>query len=412
MPRKPNQRSSIYEGSDGYWHGWVTVGVKADGSLDRRHRKARTEAEVTAKVRKLEGQRDSGQVNKAGRPPTVAEWLRTWLDTVAPQKASESTIETVYRPRVENWVVPRIGRHRLDRLQPEHLDALYLELADAGLSPKTILMTHQIISRALKMALRRHHISINVATLVDAPTHRESEIEPLPQASARALLAEASKRRNAARWSVAFGLGLRQSEALGMRWQYVDLDRRRVHVWQLKRRRFRHGCSNSHECGARYHTGRCRKNCTNHDRYCPQRTGGEWHFQRPKGDKTRHVPIPSPLISALRAHKAAQAAERLAAGETWEEWDLVFAGPDGRPINPRRDWAEWKRLLKAAGIRDARPHDARHTAATLLLEQGVDIRVVQEILGHSTLAVTKRYTHVTSKLADDAAESLGKALWA
>ena len=89
----------------------------------------------------------------------------------------------------------------------------------------------------------------------------------------------------------------------------------------------------------------------------------------------------------------------------------MFAQSDGRPINPRRDWQEWKDLLKAVGIRDARPHDARHTAATLLLEQGVDIRVVQEILGHASLAVTKRYAHVTDRLADDAAERIGAALW-
>ena len=83
----------------------------------------------------------------------------------------------------------------------------------------------------------------------------------------------------------------------------------------------------------------------------------------------------------------------------------------GRPINPRPDWAEFKDILKAAGIDDARPHDARHTAATLLLEQGVDISVVQEILGHATLAVTKRYTHVTKKLTRAAAKRMGKALW-
>jgi site-specific recombinase XerD len=77
----------------------------------------------------------------------------------------------------------------------------------------------------------------------------------------------------------------------------------------------------------------------------------------------------------------------------------------------RDDWADWKWLCKAAGVRDARLHDARHTAATLLLEQGVDIRVVQEILGHSTLAVTKRYTHVTSRLAKEAAGRMSRALW-
>jgi site-specific recombinase XerD len=156
----------------------------------------------------------------------------------------------------------------------------------------------------------------------------------------------------------------------------------------------------------------CQARCTKHARYCPERQGGEWELRPPKGGKTRWSALPEELIPQLRAQKAAQSAERLAAGEQWEDWDLVFAGPTGRPINPRRDWGEFKSMLQAAGLRDARPHDARHTAATLLLEQGVDIRVVQEILGHSTLAVTKRYTHVTSKLAEDAAAKIGKALWA
>jgi integrase len=412
MPRKPNERSSIYEGSDGYWHGWVTVGVKADGSPDRRHRMAKTEAAVTAKVRKLELERDSGKVTKPGKPPTVASWLGTWLDTIAPQTASESTIETVYRPRVENWIIPGIGRHRLDRLGPEHLDALYLDMAASGLKPKSVNMAHQMISRALKLALRRGYVPANVAALVDPPGFRDLEIEPFTQDQARAFLAASAGMRNAARWSVAFGLGLRQCEALGMRWRYLDLDAGRIRVWQLKRRRFQHGCTDPNGCGGKYHTAKCRKDCMKHGRYCPERTGGEWIFREPKGGETRHVSIPPPLIPALKAHKAAQATERLAAGDRWEDWDLVFARPDGRPINPRRDWAEWKALLKDAGIRDARPHDARHTSGTLLLEQGVDIRVVQAILGHSSLAVTRRYTHVTSKLAKDAAERMGDALWA
>jgi len=89
------------------------------------------------------------------------------------------------------------------------------------------------------------------------------------------------------------------------------------------------------------------------------------------------------LVAALRAHRAAQLEERLIAGPTWEDGDFVWCQPNGRPIGAHADWSEWNALLKAAGVRDARVHDARHTAATLLPAQGVDQRVVMEILGHS-----------------------------
>jgi integrase len=411
MPRKANGRSSIYQDANGVWHGWVTVGVKADGKPDRRHRRGRTQTEVTKKVEALEKQRAEGVVADTGKIPTVAEWIQTWLSDIAPQTASESTIESVYRPRLEIWVIPRIGRHRLDRLKADHLDALYVELAKSGLASKSVLMVHQQVSRCLKMAVRRRIIGINVATLIDAPKHRDAEIEALAQEEAKAILRESTQRRNGARWSVAFALGYRQSEALGMRWSYLDLEKRRIRVWQLKRRRFAHGCENPRECIKDRHKEGCSAQCTNHARYCPHRHGGDWVFRPPKGGKTRWSVLPEELIPQLRAQKAAQAAERLAAGDRWEDWDLVFAGPTGKPIHPSKDWAEFKEMLAAAGLRNARPHDARHTAATLLLEQGVDIRVVQEILGHSSLAVTKRYTHVTSKLAEEAAAKMGKALW-
>jgi site-specific recombinase XerD len=81
------------------------------------------------------------------------------------------------------------------------------------------------------------------------------------------------------------------------------------------------------------------------------------------------------------------------------------------PLEPQDDWTDWKWLCKAAGVRDARLHHARHAAATPFLEQGVSIRIVQEILGHSTLAVIKWCTHATSRLAKEAAERMSRALW-
>jgi len=109
-----------------------------------------------------------------------------------------------------------------------------------------------------------------------------------------------------------------------------------------------------------------------------------------------------------------------AAGRTRSAWPwashgetgtLVFCSPLGAPIDPHEDWEEWHWLLAAAAVREARVHDARHTAGTLLLEQGIDIRVVQQILGHSQLSQTQRYTHVTAALTKDAAYRMDKALW-
>src|SRR6266545_2425075 len=141
--RKPNKRSSIYLGSDGWWHGWVTIGIKDDGSPDRRHRKAKTEAAVTRKVRELERTRDSGSVLSAGRPVTVGQWMETWLTTIAPRRIRRSTLEA------------------------------------EGLASATVLQIHRILSRALKVALQRGYVTRNVATLVDAPSASHDEIEPL-----------------------------------------------------------------------------------------------------------------------------------------------------------------------------------------------------------------------------------------
>jgi len=134
--RRPNRRSSIYFGKDSLWHGWVTVGVKADGSPDRRHRKGKTEAEVTRKVQELEGQRETGYVAKPGRVPTVAEWMREYLDVlcerlVLSEKMAPRTLAD-YRSKTRNWINPLLGKHRLDRLTPEHLDTAYTHHASPG----------------------------------------------------------------------------------------------------------------------------------------------------------------------------------------------------------------------------------------------------------------------------------------
>jgi integrase len=126
----------------------------------------------------------------------------------------------------------------------------------------------------------------------------------------------------------------------------------------------------------------------------------------------RTIVLPAPLVEELRRHRRAQMEERLAAGPAWTpDSDLVFPDEFGRPLDPARDWRDWKRLLRASGVRDVRLHDARHTAATLLLVQGVDIRTVMAIMGWTEMATAQRYSHAVDELRQQAARRMGSALW-
>ncbi|MFI5931270.1 tyrosine-type recombinase/integrase [Actinoplanes sp. NPDC051494] len=393
-------------GKDGTWHAWVTVGTKPNGRPDQRHVNRRTEAEAEQRVDELLEQTRSNAVVVPGRAMTVASWLDLYLDTVAPRRCDPSTV-TDYRSKCTHWVVPVIGRTRLDQLRPEQLDDVYLKMQRAGKADGSILKTHRILSRALEVAYRRSLVSRNVAKLIDSPTARPVEQSPLTQAEATAVLHAAAGRRGAARWSVALAMGLRQGEALGMRWSYVDFDRGELKVWwQLRRRAFVHGCGGA--CG-RQRGGNCPQ------RHLPLRSGEHvlvdgYLLKEPKGKGRRMIPLPTELVEQLRAHRAGQQIDRVLADSLWTEHDLVFSTDRGAPIDPSDDYRMWKALLAAAGVRDARVHDARHTAATLLLAQGVDIRTVQEILGHSDVRVTQGYAHVSSDMARAAMQGMGASL--
>jgi len=404
--RSSNGRSSIYVGKDGYHHERVTMGVKNDGTTDRRHVMARTEREVTLKVRELERQRDKGTEADAGRAPTVEQWLDHWLNTIAARKVRPSTLES-YRSKIDSAIVPGLGGHRLDRLQPEHVERFSLDSEARGLAPATVLQYHWILSRALKVAVQRGKVARNVCTLVDAPSADRVEVEPLSTEDARRILATAEGEWNAARWSVALALGLRQGEALGLAWDDVDLDAGVFRVRQaLQRQTAHHGCGEAGTDGVRP-CGRKRGG------NCPQRVGGGLVLVAPKSRAGRRtLAVPVELLGALRTHRTEQLRQRLALGDGWTESGLVFTRPDGRPLDPGADHDEWKALLTRAGVRPARLHDARHTAATMLLQLGVPARVAMQVLGHSQISLTLgTYSHVVPELATEDASRIGGTLW-
>ncbi|MGF1662632.1 MAG: tyrosine-type recombinase/integrase [Kineosporiaceae bacterium] len=399
MSRKPNGASSIYLGKDGYWHGRVTVGLRDDGKPDRRHVMRRTEAEVIRLVRQLERQRDAGDLRRAGQRWTVEKWLTHWIETIAVPPTIRPASHASYRVDVVTHLIPGIGAHRLDKLTPEHLEKLYARMQRNGSSPGTAHHVHRTIRAALNVAVRRGHIAKNPAMLAKAPSVEEVEVEPYDVDEVRRLLKTAeSLPRNSARWAVALALGLRQGEALGLRWGDVDLDKGTLRVRRGRQRpRYEHGCADT--CGRK--AG-----------YCPgRRTVSEETSTTKSAAGRRTVGMPAQLVSLLRAHREEQAEDTAAAGDLWQAGDWVFTTATGAPLNPSTDYHQWKDLLRQAGLRDARLHDARHTAATVLLLLGVPERAVMGIMGWSSTGMTRRYQHVTDTIRQSVAQQVDGLLW-
>lgn len=398
MGRRPNGASSIYLGKDGKWHGRVTVGTKDDGTPDRRHVERKTEREVIMEVRKLEKLRDAGTVHKAGQRWTVAQWLTHWVENIAAAVVRENTLSG-YRVAVNKHLIPGIGAHRLDKLQPEHLERLYRNMQDAGSKAATAHQVHRTVRTALGEAVRRNYLSINPAKLAKAPRLEEDEIEPYSVDEVRRFLTEAAKHRNSTRWAFALALGLRQGEALGLKWSDIDLDAGSLIVRRGRQRpRWQHGCDG--KCGRKI-GGHCA------DRIALRTDTAETKSRAGK----RAMGLPEELVSLVRVHKEEQDRERKAAGQLWTEGGWVFTNPTGAPVNPRTDYTEWKRLLKAAGLRDGRLHDARHTAATMLLILGVPLTAVMGLMGWSDSAMGVRYQHLTTQVRSDIAKQVGGLIW-
>ncbi|MER7670670.1 site-specific integrase [Kitasatospora sp. NPDC096128] len=395
--RKPNGDSSIYEGSDGRWHGRVTVGVKDDGTPDRRHVSAKTRPEVTAKVRKLEKLRDDGSVPKAGQKWTVAKWLTHWIKEIVPGAVSENTYAG-YEVAVRVHLIPGLGAHRLEKLEPEHLERFYKKMQAAGSAAGTAHQAHRTVRVALGEAVRRQHLTRNVATIAKAPKLEEEEVEPFEIEEVQALMETARKRRNSARWIFALALGLRQGEVLGLLWKDVDFARGVAWVKRGRLRpKYRHGCGD--RCGRK-------------PGFCPQKEPIRRETKDTKSRAGRRaVPLPEQLVVILRQHKEEQDRERALARELWTDKGYVFTSETGEPLNPSTDYHHWKRLLREAGIRDGRLHDARHTASTVLLLLGVPERIVMAIMGWSSTSMAQRYQHVTEPMLNDVGMKIGKALW-
>jgi len=368
--RRSSGDGSVYQLADGSWRGVVDLGWHA-GRRRRRYVRGRTKAEVTKETRRLATEAEAGRL-RPDRAPTVAGWLDRYLTEVAASTVRPSTLDR-YRQEVRLYITPALGEVRLDQLTAAQVSGFYRDQLQR-LSPGSVRRLHALLRRSLMVAVRWQVISWNPVTAVDPPSLATAEVQPFSVEEARRFLAAVGGDRMEARWLLAVMVGMRQGEVLGLSWEDVDLDQGTARVRQALQYRSGHGL-----------------------RLVPPKT--------PRSRRT--VPLADLLVDSLKLRREQQDADRAKAGEFWEEWGLVFTTKVGTPWSPRNDYRNFLKILEAAGLRRVRLHDLRHTAASLMLTQGVPARVVMQTLGHSQIGITlNTYSHVSPELSRSAADRM------
>jgi integrase len=336
----------------------------------------KTRAEVNHKLTKAMANRDGGFIFDAGSL-SVGEYLERWLADSVRGTVRPSTFEG-HKHMVRPYIVPVLGHLRLKDLNPAHVRGLYREKLDSGLSVATVRKMHSILSKALKQAVSDGLVPRNVCEAVKPPKVERKEINPLDREQAKALLKVASGDRLEALYVLAVHTGMREGELLGLKWEDVDLKRGVL--------RLRHGLV---------------------------REGGKTALGDLKTPKSRRsVRLTRAAAGALRSHLDRQLEEMERMGSLYQPGGLVFATQTGTLINPSNlRNRSFKPLLKRAGLRDMCFHDLRHTCATLLLSQGTHPKLVQELLGHATIAMTlDTYSHFLPSMGDQTVRAMEAAL--
>ncbi len=373
---KRNAAGSIRQRPDGRWEARVTIGTNpGTGKPIRRSLYGDTQKEVRQKMTAVLRDLDNGTY-QAPNKITVSEWMNQWLTTFCANKIKPLTYIS-YETAIRNHINPAIGAMELQAVRGTHVQGIYNKMTSAGLSGKTVKNMSAILHKAFSVALKQGLIAANPCDGAELPKAEHHEITPLTDEEIPRFLAaiDDSPMRNA--YALCLFAGLREGECLGLSWGQVDFQRGRITIsQQLQREKVK---------------------------------GGNYYIAKStKSGKSRTIEPPPIAFEYLRAERAKQLENRLRAGSAWHNPDdLVFTDELGTHYATHTFYSRFKRIAASIGRPDARPHDLRHTAATVAIASGADIKSVQDMLGHATASFTLNvYAHTSEQMMKDTASRM------
>ena len=384
--RRGHGEGSIRHRSDGRWEARIDLGRGPDGRRRRKSAFADTQAGAVTLLKRLAGRAVDGQLLTTSTP-TVATYLEDWFKTNSDDWRAST--RRGYRRAIDGFLAPAFGPMRLEQLTPAIVQRWLLQHKEAHGARRRITLAHAVLRSALSDAQRLQLVSINAAELVKVPQPTRRQINALSLDQSRAFLGFAAKHRLGALFSVALACGLRLGESTGLRWDDVDLETGEIRIRQQL-----------------------------------QRVGKKLVLVALKTDKSRRtLALPAVCLEKLRTHRTKQLEERLKAGKRWVDTGLVFTTyrtckegkgehlSVGAGLHPRNVLRVLHALLSAANLPRVRFHDLRHSAASLLIAEGVELVEVSMLLGHSELRVTADlYSHLQKQTAARAATKMDAVL--
>ena len=377
MPRKSTRNAqgagSLRQRADGTWEARYTVGRDpGTGKQIRKSVYGKTQKEARQKLAQAIAAIDKG-IYQAPNKITVAAWMEEWLVTFCANKVKPLTLSS-YSAMIRKHVVPAFGAVELQAVKGAHVQRLYNSMMAAGLSGKTVKNVSAVLHKAFSVALKQGIIQANPCDAAELPKAGHKEIRPLADDEIPRFLAaiDESPMRNA--FALCLFAGLREGECLGLSWGQVDFERGRITVSQQLQK---------------------------------EKTKGAKYYIAPttKSGKPRTIEPPPIAFQYLRAERVKQLENRLKAGPACDTPDdLVFTDETGKHYAIHTFYKRFKAIAASIGRPDARPHDLRHTAATVAISSGADIKSVQDLLGHATASFTLNvYAHTSEKMMKDTA---------